>query len=201
MIEYYPFPAVLKTGYNDIEEHGTAQVAAYGNAINFYGDFVPLVPLGHEAAIHWILGDKTLASFAGSVYLSSAKMLQLVDVDEERLATARTLFITNTRLPALVAPAQRPKAEKRPVEILYLSMGLVKLLTRDNIEEKTELHLFTHVDFLTLHALEIRVRKRIIFGKEETLLLCEVDGLSRENYVAMSTYVAKLEKKNRAEEG
>ncbi len=197
-MEYYPFPALLRSTYNNIEEHGTAQVAPQGNAINFYGDFVPLVPLGQEAVIHWILGDKVLASLSGKAYLSTAQMLQLTDVDPDKLATARTLFLVNTRLPGLVAPAARPKAQKLSVEILYLSMGLVKLLTRDNIEEGTELHLYTHVDFLTLRALELRVRKRIIFHKEETILLCEVDGVDRENYVALSAYVAKLNKQNDA---
>ena len=195
-MEYYPFPALMRTEYNGIQEHGTARVSEQGTALNFYGEFVPLVPLGQEATVDWILGDKTLASFEGKAYLSTAQMLQLTDVDPEKLNTARGLFLVNTRQPGLVAPAGKPKAKKLPVEILYLSMGLIKLLTRDNIEEGMELLLYTHVDFLTLNALELRVRKRIIFHKEETLLLCEVEGVSRENYVALSTYVAKLDKQN-----
>lgn len=199
-MDYYSFPALLRAVYNDIEENGTAQVAEQGNAINFYGDFVPLVPLGQEATVNWILGDKVLASFDGRAYLSTAQMLQITDIDPDKLATARTLFLVNTRLPGLVAPAAKPKAQKLPVEIVYLSMGLVKLLTRDNIEEGTELHLYTHVDFLTLRALELKVRKRIIFHKEETILLCEVEGVDRENYVALSAYVAKLDKQRGKEE-
>ena len=194
-MDFHPFPAVLRTDYNTIEEHGTAKITETGNAINFFGDFVPLVPLGQPATVDWILGEKTVASFEGKVYLSSAQMLQLIDLDFEKLRTAKTLFAVNTNIPASIVPADQPKALQLPVEILYLSMGLIKLLVRDNIEEGARLNLFAHVEYLTLRELELRVRKRIIFHKEETMLLCEVEGLSRENYIALSTYIAKLEKR------
>ncbi|MDL2252735.1 hypothetical protein LJC49_01500 [Ruminococcaceae bacterium OttesenSCG-928-I18] len=199
-MEFYPFPAVLRTEYNDICEHGTAQITKTGDAINFFGEFVPLVPLGQPAVVEWILGEKTLATFEGKVYLSSAQMLQIIEVNEEKLRTAKTLFLVNTSIPATVVPAQNPKAQPLPVEILFLSMGLLKLLVRENIEEGTELKLYAHIEFLTLRDLELKVRKRILFHKEETVLLCEIEGVSRENYIALSTYIAKLEKRKQGEE-
>lgn len=194
-MDYYPFPALLRSEYNDIEEYGSAQITREGNALNFEGEFVPLVPLGQKASIAWMLGETTLAEFSGKVYLSSAQMLQLVDVDPDKLNTARTLFSTNTDIPASLVPAASPKAPRQAAHILYLSMGLLKLLVRESPEEGMRLRLDAQVDFLSLHNLELVVRKRIVFRKEETMLLCEVEGISQENYISMSTYIAKIQNK------
>ncbi len=200
MSEYYPFPAVLSTDYNEIEEPGFAQVASRGDALNFYSEFVPLVPLDHLVTVCWTLGDKVLATFEGVAYLSTSKMLQLTNLDEEKLATARTLFHCNTRFPARVAESTKKKVAQYEVEVLYLSMGLIKLQSMFDIQEGETLYLNIHVDFLTVNALRLTVHKKLEFQEGEKLLLCKVDDMTQENYIALSAYVAKLEKQQRLEE-
>ncbi len=199
MREYYPFPALLKTEYNEIEELGHAQIAPRGNALNFYGDFVPLVPLGHPATVQWVLGERVLATFEGDTYLSTSSMLQLTDLEEGKLATARTLFQTNTKLPAMIANSNKKKVEQQAVQVLYLSMGLVKLLCKGDIAEGQELYLYAQADFLTLNALQLTVHKKLDFHEGEKLVLCEVESMTQENYISLSAYTAKLEKQAEAE--
>ncbi len=194
MRQYYSFPALLKTEYNDIEETGYAQIIPRGDALNFYGEFVPLVPLGHRASIYWVLGDKALAEFEGDTYLSTSEMLQLTNLNGEKLETARTLFLSNIELEAVISNTASKKGKLEPVKILYLSMGLIKLISPHEFTQGQTLYLSAQVDFFTLHALRLTVHKKLDFYKGEKMLLCEVDSMSEENYIALSTYTAKLEK-------
>ncbi len=200
MRDYYPFPALLSSDYNEVEESGIAQITPRGDALNFYSDFVPLIPFGKSATIHWTLGDKTLATFEGETYLSTSEMLQITGLEEVKLATARTLFQMNTRLPSTIAQSPKKKTPQYEAEVLYLSMGMIKILSSQEISEGQKIYLSIQVDFLTLSALCLIVHKRVDFLEGEKLLLCEVDTMTQENYIALSAYTAKLEKQWEQEE-
>lgn len=194
-MDYYAFPALLRAEYNGIREYGQASPAADDNALNFSGEFVPLIPLGASAEIHWMLGEKVIAVFRGRVYLSTTQMMQLVDVAPEQVEKLRALFSVNTLLPAAVTAGTRRKplrTKSLPVEILYLSPGLIKLRAAHYIEEGSSLLLTSEVDFLTLRDLELQVKQRILLRKGESILICTVASGSNENFIALSTYAAKL---------
>lgn len=193
-MDYYPFPALLISEYNTIHEYGQALVGPQGS-IDFIGDFVPLIPLGTAATVEWVLGDKSLATFKGGVYLSSPQLLRLVDVDAAQLAAARHVFAVNTRLPAGItakAPGRSQPQPRIPCEILYMDMSILKLRVATGYEPGTPLWLSANIDFLTLRDLSLRVVERVPLHRDETLLLCEVQRTNQENFIALSTYAARL---------
>lgn len=202
-MEYLSFPARLLAPYNDIQEYGEGHLGAGGDAVDFLSDFVPLIPLGSLAAIEWTYAGRTIATYEGKVYLSTPSLLRLVEVDESLVVRARGIFATNTRLPGQVregAEAPPARALPRPVEILYLSVGMVKLHTSFQPPVGHRLLLDVEVDFLTLHGLCLRVRQAVPLRRDENLLLCEVERSGNDNYIALSTYSNRLDRIGRAED-
>ncbi|MGD9560460.1 MAG: hypothetical protein AB7V55_07635 [Oscillospiraceae bacterium] len=196
-MEYLPFPALLETDYNQVREFGTAHVVADDAAVDFVGEFVPLVPLGTRAVVHWITGNTTTDSFAGEVYLSSPSLLRIVRVNAEQVAFLRLIFAANTHLPATVQPASDRTAARKgtavPMELLYLSPDAIKLRTAAVFEAGQRLLLNVEVDFLTLANLPLVVRRQVFLRRQDALLLCAVESSSEENLIALSAYNARLE--------
>lgn len=191
-MEYYPFPARLRSADGRVEEFGRASLAAAGHSVDFIADFVPLLPLGAPAVIEWIQGDRVLASFSGQVYLSSKNLLRLVEVDADLWQQAHLIFATNTRLPATAAPWGK-KDGGFAAEICYLSTKAITLATAEAFEAGTRLALCCEVDFLTLCDLELQVNQCVVLRRGETLLLCGVRQASSENLIALSAYCARLQ--------
>lgn len=196
-MEYFSFPARLRSAYNTISEYGTAQVSARENAIEFSGEFVPLLPLGTEAVVDWILGERTLVSFEGQTYLSSPTRLLLVDVDAELIEAAKATFAINTHLPAKARSAEAPRGAAKtpayPAEIVYLSADFMTLRTKAAGKLKGRLLLDCEVDFLTLCDQPVLVRRQVTSSRSDALLLCDVLPSSNDNRIALSAYASKLE--------
>ncbi len=191
---FLPFPALLRSSYNMIHEYGYAALSADGDAVEFRGDFVPLIPLGHSATIQWVLGGNVLATFEGNVYLSSSTLLRLVDVDKKALATIGRLLASNTSLPGTLTPAENglPTQQDFYAEIVYLSMRRIKLLTGLELAPQSNLFLHANVDFLTLDHLGLQVEEQTPLNKDSYLTLCSVVSGGDDNFVTLSAYVAKL---------
>lgn len=195
-MEFYPFPAQLRAGYNNINVPGQATVMERENAVEFTGDFVPLMPLGESAAVDWAHGERALVTFSGQVYLSSPRLLRLVDVDPKLVEAARATFAMNTRLPCLLTARQGGQgAVQYPAEILYLSDDSFTLHVRYDILPQQTVYLSAEVDFLTLRDLPLYVRRVITLRRDDDLLLCDLQAqFSDENRIALSAYSARLEK-------
>lgn len=197
-MDYLSFPAHLVAPYNDIQEYGEGHLGAGGDAVDFGSDFVPLVPLGSKASIQWIYAGREIAAYEGKVYLSTPTLLRIVDVDEPLVVRARGIFASNTRLPGLVR--EGADAPPRSVEVLYLSLGMVKLHAPFQSPVGLRLLLDVEVDFLTLRGLSLQVRQTVPLRKDENLLLCEVERSGNDNYIALSTYSNRLDRIGRAED-
>lgn len=197
------FPALLRSNYNMIHEYGDATISPDGLQVDFTGGFVPLVPLGTEATVLWVLGEKVMATFKGKVYLSSPTLLRLVDVDNEGLSRARILLVTNTCIPATFTLRKKDngsdKTLRYPAEILLLNMEQIKLKCALDPPVGEPIYLSAEVDFLTLHNLGLRVREKVALRREENLLLCSIESGGKENFIALSAYAAKLDKEQKAE--
>ncbi|MDL2327155.1 hypothetical protein LJC64_00635 [Ruminococcaceae bacterium OttesenSCG-928-A11] len=193
-MDFMPFPARLCSDYNAISEFGRAQVAGRDDAVDFTGDFVPLVPLGTDAQVEWVLGATVIQRYCGQVYLSSPELLRLVGVDKALVRDTRALFATNINLPATAAPLEdgRP-GQPVAVRALYLSPGSLTLQAPWPVEPGSRLLLNCEVDFLTLRAMPLRVRTRVTLRKGASLLLCDVAKMGDENLIAYSAYTARLE--------
>ncbi|MDL2293606.1 hypothetical protein LJC60_03135 [Ruminococcaceae bacterium OttesenSCG-928-D13] len=193
-MDFLPFPARLSSDYNAIGEFGQGQVAPRDNAVDFIGDFVPLVPLGTAARVDWMLGSTVIQSYSGRVYLSGPEMLRIVDVDEKLVRDTRALFATNTSLPASVSALEdgRP-GQPVSVRAAYLSPGSITLQAPWGFEPGSRLLLNCEVDFLTLRGMPLRVRTRVTLRRGACLLLCDTGKMGDENLIAYSAYTARLE--------
>ncbi len=196
-MQYYPFPASLVSGDGRVREFGAATLLPDSNALHFESDFVPLLPLGSEATVTWVQGDKCLAAFRGKVYLSSPRLLRLVDIDSSLLASVRTVLSVNAAIPAAIVPAdsetlEAAKAPPADAEIVYLSTDLMKLKTTQIMGAQHTLLLNAEVDFLTLRNQPLLVRERLVLRRSDNLLICEVLPGSEENFISLTAYAAKL---------
>lgn len=195
-MEFYPFPARLRAAYNDISTHGRATVMQRENAVEFTGDFIPLIPMGQPAGVEWVYGERTLITFLGTVYLSSPKLLRLVDVEPRLIEAARATFAINTKLPCLLTVRQNNQPPVLlPAEILYLCGSTATLYSKNPIVPEQTIYLSAEVDFLTLRDMPLYVRRKISLRREEELLLCDIPkSQNNENRIALSAYSARLEK-------
>lgn len=190
-MDFLPFPARLCSGYNNVEEYGTAQVADGEDAVDFTSTFIPLLPLGSQAVVEWVLGQNLVQAYAGRVYLSSPGLLRLVGLEPQLAADTRSLFATNIQMPATVLP---PKAAPMPARVVYLGLKHLTLQVPEPVEPGGRMLLNAEVDFLTLRQLPLQVRTRVTLRKSQSLLLCDIQGPGNENLIALSAYVARLEK-------
>ena len=192
-MEFLPFPARLCSDYNQIEEYGQAQVFFQNDAIDFTSEFIPLLPLGASATVEWLLGSQVVQTYRGTVYLSSAGLLRLIHVPENLIADTRTLLASNLTIPVSMVLPGEPAA---PVQgqAIYLTAHHATVLTPVPSAPGTRLLMDAEVDFLTLRKLPLQVRTRVILRKSQSLLLCAVQNTNTENRIALSAYVARLEK-------
>jgi hypothetical protein len=197
-MEYYPFPALLRTSYSPARVVGSAGLCHRQNAINFSGEFIPLLPLGSPAAIRWIHGQETVATFEGNVYLSSQTLLRLVNISPELMADARSTFAVNTRLPAGIKTGRGGECQPTAAEVLYLSTDFITLKTAQPMPKGQNLFLDCEVDFLTLRNLELTVRQHLTLRRTESLIFCGVLRGGDDNLIALSAYSARLAQLNPA---
>lgn len=199
MVEYQAFPALLRSADGRVKEFGRGALAFGQNTVDFYSEFIPLMELGTEAQVVWLAGTRELAVFEGRIYLSSAERARLVNVDPAALRLPRAVLALNTCIAATIAPPGRPGAAL-PAELVYLAQGLVKLRTDARAERGQKLMLSAEVDFLTLEEVELEVEEQVLLDSRKTLLLCSVKPGSDANYIALKTYAAKLEARQRKEQ-
>ncbi len=195
-MNFHPFPALLCSCDNTVQEFGSATIAAHDNAIDFTGEFVPLLPLGTQASLRWMLGNKCLAEFHGCVYLSSRELLRIVDLEEDTLESVRKIFRSNVQLSAQIISAEKAgftKPQYSSGEIIYLSTKHFTIKAGEYFSAGDKLFLSAEVDFLTLHNLPLQVEQRVLLRRNEALLLCSVLPAGDDNFIALSAYSAKLE--------
>ncbi len=188
-MDYLPFPARLEAA--GVCETGRAVISGSEDALDFTGEFVPLLPLGAAATVQWRVGDSPVQNYSGRVYLSSPEVLRLVGLPAGPVRETRAIFASNIRLAASVeAPGG---AGRLPVEIVYLSRSALTLRTTGLFEGATRLRLHCEVDFLTLRRMPLEVEHQILLRAGEALLLCRAGNIGNENLIALSAYAARLE--------
>lgn len=195
-MKYYPFPAILHCSYDDSRTYGKATLTGAETAIEFTGDFIPLFPLGSPACIEWVLGNRVLERLEGEVYLSSPKFMRLVDVDKAAIRRLQELFASNVRFSAQVeVSGNRPGTPgcMYPVDVLYISSGVISLLCAFDFKENQTLLMCAEVKFLTLDRQPLVVRRRVQLRRGEVLLLCEVQPSTDDNTISLSAYASRLE--------
>lgn len=182
-------------------EPGQAYISR-DNSVTFTSDFVPLIKLGSEVAIIRVIGEKKLERFVGKVYLSSRKLLRIVDVNSAIISVALEMFESNAVFPAEFLIAPKPtthfnvqKAQAVSGFIRYISPQSVKICTMEFVDKGQYLMFSLEEPSLPLDKMLVRIKERILLMRSAALLLCEVVSLSKNNGVAIADYLKELKEK------
>lgn len=196
----YPlyFTAKLYSEDGQFMELGEARVSDTEYAVDFTGDFVPLLKLGTTVQIVRVLGDTEYERFVGKVYLSSRKLLQVVEISPELVKIARDYFSVNENLPVtmLLLPAKMSrfnpqKAERCSGAIRGIYPGTIKITTIDYIPEGQNLLLSIESPDITLENLTLHVRERVLMRRSAAILLCTPENPSEENARAIESFQSR----------
>lgn len=186
-------------------EPGQAYISR-DNSVTFTSDFVPLIKLGSEVAIIRVIGEKRLERFVGKVYLSSRKLLRIVDVNSAIISVALEMFESNAVFPAefLIAPKATTHFNVQKVHavsgfIRYISPQSVKICTMEFVDKGQYLMFSLEEPSLPLDKMLVRIKERILLMRSAALLLCEVVSLSKNNGVAIADYNKELKEKEEKE--
>ncbi len=187
-------------------EPGQAYISR-DNSVTFTSDFVPLVKLGSEATVIRVIGEKRLERFTGKVYLSSRKLLRLVDVDSATIGPALEMFESNVVFPAefLIAPGATTRFNAQKAQavsgfVRYISPQLVKICTMEFVDKDEYLMFSLEETGLSVEKMLVRIKERILLMRSAALLLCEVVSLSMGNGVAIADFLEDLRAKEEQED-
>ncbi len=200
------FSALLESEENEILEPGQAYISR-DNSVTFTSDFVPLLKLGSEVAVIRVIGEKRLERFVGKVYLSSRKLLRLVDVERAAVQAALETFESNVIFPAefLIAPGATTRFNVQKARgfsgfVRYISPQSVKICTMEFADKGDYLVFSLDEEGLLLDKMLVRVKERILLMRSAALLLCEVVSLSMPNGVAIAGFLEAVKARENQEE-
>lgn len=195
----------MESEENEILEPGQAYILR-NNSVTFTSDFVPLIKLGSTVTVIRVIGDKRLERFVGKVYLSSRKLLRIVDVDNKTIDTALEMFESNAVFPTefSVAPGATirfnvQKAHAVSGFVRYISPCSVKVCTMEFVDKGEYLLFSLEEPSLPLDRMLVRVKERILLMRSAALLLCEVVSLNKGNGAAIAGYLNELKAKEEQE--
>lgn len=197
----YPlyFSAALKSEDGRLLEIGEACLSETENAIEFNSEFVPLLQLGSTAQIVRVLGNQEFDYFIGKVYLSTQKMLKLIDIPEKVMENAHRLFDVNENLSITLAlaPGKSPhfntqKAAHMAGNVRYLSNDVVKLVAMEFIAEGQILSFSIDSPTIKLDELCVTVRERVLLKRNAAVLICDVLPPSAGNRSSLSAFFSKF---------
>lgn len=193
------FSAILESKEDDILEPGQAYISK-DNSITFTSDFVPLLKLGSKVSVIRVIGEKRMECFGGKVYLSSRKLLRIVEVDQKLINQALELFDSNVILPTefCLAPGSSThfniqKAKGISGFIRYISQNTVKICTMEFADKGQHLMFSLEESELELTKMMVVVKERILLMRSAAVLLCDVVSLSQNNSLAIRRYINHLE--------
>lgn len=198
----YPvyFSALLNTEDGRLLEIGEACLSRTENKVTFRNEFVPLVKLDTIVEVVRVLGNRQLERFRGRVYLSSRKLLQIVEVDHRLIESARKLFDINTYIPATLAlgTGQSANINLKKADIVagtirYLSMDVIKLSVLPYVGEGQYLQLECEAP-LSMRRTVLKVERRELLGRSAAILLCSIVSIPDEELAALRACVDVLNK-------
>lgn len=174
------FEAYLKADNGKIFEMGYASISTERDrAVDFVGDFVPMMELHSPAKIVKLIDGRECHSFDGEVYLSSKERLQISNVHDKLLSYQEMTVPQHVALAgaiyaiAFLPPERRGDKPKRAlkttrIEIFQISLREIgftvpKAHSIDN-------HLLLHVeDPVRMDDVELEVFRQLQFSDEKTV--------------------------------
>lgn len=197
------FSATLICEEDGICEPGQACIEPFEDSVTFSCDFVPLIRLGSRATIVRTLGEMEFERFEGRVYLSSRKLLRIVEVDHEVVSSVRPLFDSNCIFPVTLFMANKrhkmQKAEMISGFLRYISPTEIKICTMEFADAGQELIFSLSEPGLYLEKLSVTIIERILLMRSAAVLLCRINPPSEANAAAIDDYLRALQFRQAAE--
>lgn len=194
------FKAVLKSEGDLFLENGRARINFDDKSVEFRNEFVPLMKFGTVAKVIRIIGDEETHCFTGKVYLSSRKLLRIVDVKDQILAEAELSLANNTSIKAHVTPViddsplfRTPlkKLVRFDIDIYSISMSDMKFSSAENFNVGERL-LVASESPVHMKKVLIEVEKLLLFGENATGHHCRIVSLPEQSSRNLSEYMSKL---------
>lgn len=194
------FKALLKTENGAVLEEGYACILHQDRAVEFRSGFVPLMKFGTTANIVRVMENQETHCFTGQVYLSSPKLLRIVNVNDKLLADAELALSVETSIHAKLSPVLSQaetfhlpigKLIKFDAEIYSISTTTIKFISSEKFAIGAQLLINTDVP-VHLKKVLVEVFQTIDFGKEKNGYRCKVLSLPEPSNVNLSEYLESL---------
>lgn len=179
------FPAVLKTPEGRVVEYGTAQASIREGSVDFKSEFVPLFKMDTPLVVVRLKEKVETQIFTGKSYLSTEKMLRLVDVRDEVLPGAASAYSYEVELSGQASALIQPKASHRrlfsfgqkeapmpswqefPVSVYAISLTQLKFTCQVPLTQGQRLTLTAGEEPL-LREVPLEVELPVTFGEGDT---------------------------------
>lgn len=193
------FKAILKTEDDIVLEEGYACILHEERAVQFRNAFVPLMKLGTTAKIVRVMDDQETHCFIGQVYLSSSKLLRIVNVNDKLLTEVELALSVETSIKAKLRPIL-PMAEtfhlpigkliKFDAEVYSISMKTIKFTSTEKFSVGAQLSITTDSP-IQLKKVPVEVYQIIEFGHEKTGYRCRILSLPEPSNTNLTEYLSK----------
>lgn len=181
------FEAYLKADDGKIFEMGYASASKEKKAVDFVGDFVPIMELHSKATIVKIIDGRECHSFEGEVYLSSKNRLQLSNVTDkllsyqemtiaQRVAMAGTVYAIAFLPPEKRGGLAQKQLKKTNVEIFSVSLREIGFTVPKT--EMMDSHLLLQIsEPILMRDVELEVFRQLQFSEEKTVCYATIESL------------------------
>lgn len=182
--------AYLKTMQNELLEIGYASVSVTDKSVDFTSDFVPLMKLGERAKIVCVFKDPETHIyieshlFEGEVYLSSQKLLRIVDVTDSIMTGSERTLTVDTTLKARVAniPTTNSAHPYRPlirrwsdITVYLVAVEALRFTSEKSYDKGQKLFLQIKHGPLRLEEVILEIYEVIQFGHKLTGYRCKIE--------------------------
>lgn len=197
------FPARLKTPDDRLLEVGKASISPENGTVDFQNEFVQLFKMDTIVKIVLLKDDVEIQSFTGKVYLSSQKLLRIVDVRDDVLVGAKSVCLFNVALNGHVRGTVESEHKRRflffrgppskeelfPVDVHRISMSEINF-TSDKILKQGQ---FVHLSMETpqLQDVILEIDKGFEFGLTYNYH-CQIKDLDAASRANLDAYVSEL---------
>lgn len=203
------FPAVLKTPEGRVVEYGTALASIAEGSVDFKSEFVPLFKMGTPMVIVRVKDKVETQVFRGESYLSTEKMLRLVQVRDEVLPGAASAYSYDVELSGEGSALIQPKTTRRffsfgqkeeslpswqefPIDLYSISLTRVKFTCSVPLAQGQKVTL-TAGDPPLLQEVPLEVELPVTFGEGDTSSYrCRILDLPGDNRERMETLLRQL---------
>lgn len=195
------FTALLKTPDGKVMEPGNATLFISQRAAEFRAAFVPMLKLGTIATIVRIEKGQEIHSFTGRVYLSSQRLLRLVEITDRLLPGCADYLSAETSIPIRLRRSADTKTPPLDATLFYLSTSSFKFTSEHRFHVGDLLYLEMPSSQPMLDGICLEVQQNILFGQRLTGCRCKVLSIPAAARVSLEEYLIEKNRLFDAHEG